>query len=66
MESPKLKAESLGRAVYSKMKGIKIMENNVELNNIKLDNTGVNTPGTVGADANTQQTQGDKLSLIHI
>lgn len=60
MESPKLKAESLGRAVYSKMKGIKIMENNVELNNIKLDNTGVNTPGTVGADANTQQTQGDK------
>ena len=59
MESPKLKAESLGRAVYSKMKGIKIMENNVELNNIKLDNTGVNTPGTVGADANTQQTQGD-------
>jgi len=60
MESPKLKAESLGRAVYSKMKGIKIMENNVELNNIKLDNTGVNTPGTVGVDANTQQTQGDK------
>lgn len=60
MESPKLKAESLGRAIYSKMKGIKIMENNVELNNIKLDNTGVNTPGTVGADANTQQTQGDK------
>ena len=60
MESPKLKAESLGRAVYSKMKGIKIMENNVELNNIKLDNTGVNIPGTVGADANTQQTQGDK------
>ena len=60
MESPKLKAESLGKAVYSKMKGIKIMENNVELNNIKLDNTGVNTPGTVGADANTQQTQGDK------
>ena len=60
MESPKLKAESLGRAVYSKMKGLKIMENNVELNNIKLDNTGVNTPGTVGADANTQQTQGDK------
>ena len=60
MESPKLKAESLGRAVYSKMKGIKIMENNVELNNIKLDNTGVNTPGIVGADANTQQTQGDK------
>ena len=50
MESPKLKAESLGRAVYSKMKGIKIM----------VDNTGVNTPGTVGADANTQQTQGDK------
>lgn len=44
----------------AKMKGIKIMENNVELNNIKLDNTGVNTPGTVGADANTQQTQGDK------
>lgn len=36
------------------------MENNVELNNIKLDNTSVNTPGTVGADANTQQTQGDK------
>lgn len=36
------------------------MENNVELNNIKLDNTGVNTPGTVGVDANTQQTQGDK------
>ncbi len=60
MESPKLKAESLGRAIYSKMKGIKIMENNVELNNIKLDNTGVNTPGTVGVDANTQQTQGDK------
>ena len=60
MESPKLKAESLGRAVYSKMKGIKIMENNVELNNIKLDNTGVNTPDTVGVDANTQQTQGDK------
>ena len=60
MESPKLKAESLGRAIYSKMKGIKIMENNVELNNIKLDNTGVNIPGTVGADANTQQTQGDK------
>ena len=60
MESPKLKAESLGRAVYSKMKGIKIMENNVELNNIELDNTGVNTPGTVGVDANTQQTQGDK------
>jgi hypothetical protein len=42
------------------MKGIKIMENNVELNNIELDNTGVNTPGTVGVDANTQQTQGDK------
>ena len=60
MESPKLKAESLGRAVYSKMKGIKIMENNLELNNIELDNTGVNTPGTVGVDANTQQTQGDK------
>ena len=60
MESPKLKAESLGRAVYSKMKGIKIMENNVELNNIELDNTGVNTPGTVGVDANTQQTQDDK------
>ena len=60
MESPKLKAESLGRAIYSKMKGIKIMENNVELNNIKLDNTGVNIPGTVDADANTQQTQGDK------
>ena len=60
MESPKLKAESLGRAIYSKMKGIKIMENNVELNNIKLDNTGVNIPGTVAADANTQQTQGDK------
>ena len=60
MESPKLKAESLGRAIYSKMKGIKIMENNVELNNTELDNTGVNTPGTVGADANTQQTQGDK------
>ena len=59
MESPKLKAESLGRAIYSKMKGIKIMENNVELNNIKLDNTGVNIPGTVGADANTQQTQGE-------
>ena len=36
------------------------MENNVELNNIKLDNTGVNTPGTVGVDANTQQTQDDK------
>lgn len=60
MESPKLKAESLGRAIYSKMKGIKIMENNVELNNLELDNTGVNTPGTVGVDANTQQTQGDK------
>ena len=60
MESPKLKAESLGRAIYSKMKGIKIMENNVELNNTELDNTGVNTPGTVGVDANTQQTQGDK------
>lgn len=60
MESPKLKAESLGRAIYSKMKVIKNMENNVELNNIKLDNTGVNTPGTVGVDANTQQTQGDK------
>ena len=29
------------------------MENNVELNNIKLDNTGVNIPGTVGADAKT-------------
>jgi hypothetical protein len=42
------------------MKGIKIMENNLELNNIELDNTGVNTPGTVGVDANTQQTQGDK------
>lgn len=38
------------------------MENNVELNNIKLDNTGVNTPGTVGVDANTQQTQGDKAA----
>lgn len=24
------------------------MENNLELNNIELDNTGVNTPGTVG------------------
>ena len=36
------------------------MENNVELNNLELDNTGVNTPGTVGVDANTQQTQGDK------
>ena len=36
------------------------MENNVELNNIELDNTGVNTPGTVGVDANTQQTQDDK------
>ena len=36
------------------------MENNVELNNTELDNTGVNTPGTVGVDANTQQTQGDK------
>ena len=36
------------------------MENNLELNNIELDNTGVNTPGTVGVDANTQQTQGDK------
>lgn len=55
MESPKLKAESLGRVIDSKMKGIKIMENNTE-----LDNTGVNTPGTVGVDANTQQTQGDK------
>jgi len=42
------------------MKGIKIMENNLELNNIELDNTGVNTPDTVGVDANTQQTQGDK------
>ena len=42
------------------MKGIKIIENNLELNNIELDNTGVNTPGTVGVDANTQQTQGDK------
>ena len=42
------------------MKGIKIMENNVELNNIELDNIGVNTPGTVGVDANTQQTQDDK------
>ena len=36
------------------------MENNLELNNIELDNTGVNTPDTVGVDANTQQTQGDK------
>ena len=36
------------------------MENNVELNNLELDNTGVNTPGTVGVDAYTQQTQGDK------
>ena len=36
------------------------MENNVELNNIELDNTGVNISGTVGVDANTQQTQGDK------
>ena len=36
------------------------MENNLELNNIELDNTGVNTPGTVGVDANTQQTQDDK------
>lgn len=60
MERPKLKAESLGRAIDSKMKGIKIMENNLELNNIERDNTGVNTPGTVGVDANTQQTQGDK------
>ena len=60
IERPKLKAESLGRAIYSKMKGIKIRENNLELNNIEPDNTGVNTPGTVGVDANTQQTQGDK------
>ena len=29
------------------------MENNLELNNIELDNTGVNTPDTVGVDANT-------------
>ena len=36
------------------------MENNVELNNTERDHTGVNTPGTVGVDANTQQTQGDK------
>ena len=36
------------------------MENNVELNNIERDNTGVNPPGTDGVDANTQQTQGDK------
>ena len=35
-------------------------KNNLELNNIELDNTGVNTPDTVGVDANTQQTQGDK------
>ena len=34
IESPKLKAESLGRAIDSKMKGIKIMENNVELNKL--------------------------------
>ena len=45
----------------SEAKGMtKTMENNVELNNIERDNTGVNPPGTDGVDANTQQTQGDK------